>query len=335
MLPLYLLIISCILSFIITFIFSRYYIKLALKHNIFGFDVHKLNKPKVANIGGFVILLGFIFGSGFLYPFLMPPYNYYLITAILVVTLTCIIGIFDDLFELKPLQKIILLIIASIPLVITRLGDTSITIPFIGKVNLWIFYSLVFVPLFVTIYANATNFLAGYNGLEAGLGIITLFYFILISIITKNYIIVILLVPFISALIAFYYYNKYPSKIFIGDSGTLMIGAIIACAGIIGNCELLTIYLCILYLVNFALFVIYTFIYYPITKRKDTHISTVDKNNILTPLYFDKNKKHIQWHKLYFLFEHIFYPCTEKKMVAIFFTIQFVIDGIVLLFFII
>ena len=217
-------------------------------------------------MGGFAIIFGFIFGTAILYPFLNAPYNFFILTATLVVVISAFIGVFDDLIDLSPIKKIILLMTAAIPLIITRLGDYSITIPIFGKVYLGIYFSLIIVPLFVTIFANATNFLAGYNGLESGLGIITIFYYILIGLIIKNYIIVFILTPFLFALIAFYLFNRYPAKIFPGDVTTLSIGAIIASTAIISNTEFIAIFLCMLYLINFGLYCIYTFIYYPITK---------------------------------------------------------------------
>jgi UDP-N-acetylglucosamine--dolichyl-phosphate N-acetylglucosaminephosphotransferase len=328
----YIIIIEAIVAFLITLYFTIKYIKIAKLKDLTGIDVHKVNKPKIPEMGGFAIIFGFIFGTAILYPFLSAPYNFFILTATLVVIISAFIGVFDDLINLSPMKKIILLLIASIPLIITRLGDYSITIPIYGKVYLGIYFSLIIVPLFVTIFANATNFLAGYNGLEAGLGIITIFYYILIGLITKNYIIVFILAPFLFALIAFYLFNKYPAKIFPGDVTTLSIGAIIASTAIISNTEFTAIFLCLLYLINFGLYCIYTFIYYPITKMKESKISSVDKNGILERQYFS-NKK-IQWQKMYFLFEHWFYPCTEKKLVAIFFTIQFVLNGIVLLFYV-
>ena len=196
--------------------------------------------------GVFVLefFFGFLFGIGFAFPF-FAIYHYTLLAAILTVILAAFVGLFDDLFSLKPINKIILLFISAIPLVITRLGDTAITIPFIGHIDLGIFYTIIFIPIFVNVFENMTNFLAGYNGLESGLGIITIFYFIVAATLMKNTFIIILLMPFLFSLIAFYLFNRYPSKVFPGDITTLAIGATIASAAIIGQSELFAILLCL------------------------------------------------------------------------------------------
>lgn len=325
----YVIILEAIIAFCVAFFFLRRYIVLAKSRNYTGKDVHKINKPEIPEMGGFGVIFGFLFGIAFAFPF-FGQYHYLLLAAILTVIIAAFVGLFDDLFTLKPINKIILLFISAIPLVITRLGDTSISLPIIGHINLGIFYSILFVPLFVNVFENMTNFLAGYNGLEAGLGIITLTYFLIASIISKNMFSIILIVPFLFALIAFYFYNKYPARVFPGDITTLSIGAIIASVAIITQNELFAILLCLLYLINFGLYFLFSVIIKPFTKEKETHISNVDSKGILQRQYFLGTKK-LQWQKLYFLFEHIFYPCTEKKLVTIFFLIQFIIDAIVLI----
>jgi UDP-N-acetylglucosamine--dolichyl-phosphate N-acetylglucosaminephosphotransferase len=325
----YIIIVEAIIAFTIAFFFLKRYIHLAKSQGYTGKDVHKVNKPDVPEMGGFGVVFGFLFGVAFAFPF-FAEFHYSLLAAILTVIVAAFIGLFDDLFSLKPINKVILLFISAIPLVITRLGDSSITIPGIGQLNMGILYTIIFVPLFVNVFANMTNFLAGYNGLESGLGIITIFYFILAAILSKNIFILILLVPFLFALIAFYLFNRYPSKVFPGDITTLSIGAIIASAAIIGKAELFAILLCLLYLINFGLYFIFTFFIKPFTKLQETHISHVNSKGILERQYF-KGTKKMQWQKIYYLFEHWFYPCTERKLVTIFLIIQFIINAIVLL----
>ena len=73
------------------------------------------------------------------------------------------------------------------------------------------------------------NFLAGYNGLEASQGIIILSALAFVTYITKNAWLSLIALFMVASLIAFYIFNKYPAKVFPGDSGTLLIGGSIAC----------------------------------------------------------------------------------------------------------
>jgi UDP-N-acetylglucosamine--dolichyl-phosphate N-acetylglucosaminephosphotransferase len=327
----YIIIIEFLIAFIVTFFFTRKYIELAKRKGYVGIDVHKPNKPKIPEMGGFGIVFGFLFGIAIAFPFLGWLNNLYILAAVAAIIITAFVGVFDDLFKLSPLKKIVLLLIASIPLIITKAGATTMNLPFLGIVDLGWFYTLMFIPIIFTIFANMTNFLAGYNGMDVGLGIITIFYFLVSAILLDNTIITILLIPYLGALIAFYYFNKYPAMVFPGDIGSLTIGAIIISAAIIGNAETLAVLLTVLYLINFALYFIFTFF----TNLPDTKISTVDKKGILIPVFFDKNKKKKAWHKMYFLFEHWFHPLTEKGMITIFYIIQFILNALVLIFYVI
>ncbi len=209
-----------------------------------------------------------------------------------------------------------MLFIGAIPLVITKSGDTSIILPIFGSTDIGIIYTLVFLPLFFNVFCNMTNMLAGYNGLEASLGIVTLISYLIVAVILNKTLVIVMIVPFLASLIAFYLFNKYPAKVFPGDIGTLSIGSVIASSAIISGSELIVIILTVLYIINFSMYFIYKFIYPGfLNPSLESSISSVDKNGILERQYFDKQKTKIQWHKLYFLFEHLLYPLTEKEMV--------------------
>jgi UDP-N-acetylglucosamine--dolichyl-phosphate N-acetylglucosaminephosphotransferase len=77
--------------------------------------------------------------------------------------------------------------------------------------------------------------LEGYNGLGSGLGIIVTSTLIVISLISKRTDGLYLLIPLLGVLLGFFYFNKYPSKIFPGDTLMFFQGATIGCAAIIGN----------------------------------------------------------------------------------------------------
>jgi len=322
-------VLEALLAFLITFFFLRKYIPLAKSKGLVGIDVHKPDKPKIPEMGGFGIVFGFLFGIAIAYPFISQSTRLTLLVAVTSVILAAFVGAFDDLINLSIIKKIILIAIASIPLIITKAGESTIAVPFYGQINLLFLYSLIFVPLYFLIVTNATNMLAGYNGLEAGMAIITLSSLSIIALIEHNAIILYIVLPFLGALIAFYLFNKYPAKVFIGDVGTLSIGATLACAAIIGKAQISVLLLMIIYLIHFALYAIYTFIVFQ--RYGDPKISSCDTKEILTPMYFDKEKKKKCWHKLYFLLEHWFYPLTESKLVSILVTAQIILNAIVIL----
>ena len=149
--------------------------------------------------------------------------------------------------------KAIIPLIAALPLMAIKVGDTTMSIPFIGQVDFGILYSLVLVPIGVTVAANAVNMLAGFNGSEVGMGIIAAGSLAIIAYSLGETTALLILLAALGALLATLYYNWYPAKVFVGDTGTLSIGAIIASAVIIGNFETAGVIIIIPYAIDFLI----------------------------------------------------------------------------------
>jgi len=111
----------------------------------------------------------------------------------------------------------------------------------------------VLVPLGITGAANAANMLAGFNGLEVGMGIVIVVSLSIIAYLIGEMTALIILLAALGASLATIYYNWYLAKIFIGDVGTLSIGAIIATAVIIGSFESAGVIIVIPYAVDFLI----------------------------------------------------------------------------------
>lgn len=226
-------------------------------------DMNKYEKPKVAELGGFAVIFGFLFAvlaAVFLHSHLgqFPELSLSaLFAGILTIFLMGFLGIFDDLIGwkkgIRQYQHALIPILAALPLMALSVGSTVITVPFIGFVEFGILYSLIVVPLGVTGASNASNMLAGFNGLEAGLGIINATTMMAIALLLMRIEAVILMIAMIGALIAFMLFNWHPAKIFPGDAVTLMIGAGIASAAVIGNMEKFGVLLYALFFVELFL----------------------------------------------------------------------------------
>lgn len=316
-----------LLSFFVVFILMPYYIEWAYKRKIVNIDYHKYKKPKFANMGGYVVLLGFFLGCFAAFPFVSGFNLYYLIAGCFTILLVGFVGSFDDLFKLNEIQKILLLLIAAVPLMATLSGTSLVTIPFLGPVDIGYFYHFAVIPILILVYSNAVNMLAGYNGLESGLAIITLLFFIFAAILTNTRHILFIIVPLLGSLVGFYFYNAYPARVILGDVGTLSIGAAFATIMILGNIEILGVLLTLIYILNFCLYAIFFFF----VRGKGANISSCDKNGFLIPTVYEKNgKKYPAWYTTYFLMEWLYKgKLTEKKLVRNFFILHFVISIIV------
>ncbi len=248
-------------SFLATFIL----IPLLREAGIVGRDMHKPGRPEVAEMGGLAIVAGFSAGIlmvlgeiSFLH--LFPEVDMVaLLAALATVLLTSLIGLVDDLIGLRQWVKALLPVIAALPLMAVRAGHTWMKVPFIGRVNFWIFYPLVLVPLGVTGAANAVNMLAGFNGLEVGMGLVALGSLAIIAASVHATTSLVLLLAGLGALLGVIYFNWYPARILIGDVGTLSIGALIATAVIIGNFEAAGLIVIIPYALDFLIKAVHGF----------------------------------------------------------------------------
>lgn len=306
-------------SAIITRLVIPWVITASTDRGITAVDAHKKGSPTIPEPGGLAPLLGFIFTilitvfvleyfSEFFSDFFFPDQDVFepLLAGLLSVVIAGLIGFLDDVFKIRWRDKILLGFLPAIPLMALEVGKSTINIwilgpidlkslislPFIGYINL---YSLVVIPLAVNFAFNSFNMLAGFNGLEAGNGTISLTLILILSLILDLPIIALFASSLLGGFLVLLKYNWYPAEIFIGDIGTLTLGTGIIVALIIGNMDRLAVGLFGLHFINFLLFFGYL-----VTHQKEK-IATIDDNgNILAPCpytaywilpYFLKNIK--------------------------------------------
>jgi len=251
---LYLLVI--VFSFGVTFGFSKLIIPRLKRFGFTGRDVNKPDKPEVAEMGGIAITTGFTAGvllAIFFHTFLNAEFQIIPILAgLITIHSLSFIGIVDDLLDIPQYIKAFLPLFAAIPLVaLSAAGSTELTFPLIGSVDFGIFYVIVLVPIGIAVASNLTNMLAGFNGMEAGMGVIIFIAASILAVIHGKPEALLIFVPFLGALLAFLFFNWYPAKAFPGDVGNLTIGATLATGVIIGNMEAAGALLLIPYVVDF------------------------------------------------------------------------------------
>lgn len=257
------LIYLCVLiSFLTTLIFTRKWISKAQEIGLLGYDMNKPGKPKVSEMGGLCVVCGFVLGMlvyiGLMTFYLHNPKSLDLdILAVLCTLLmTCIIGIMDDILGwkkgFKQWQKPIFTLFAALPIMVVNSGHSTMTLPVVGTIDWGILYPLLIVPLGIVGASNAYNMLAGYNGLEAGMGVIILSVLGYVGLVYESDTSVLSLVM-VGALLAFLFFNWYPAKVFPGDTLTYSVGTLVACVAILGNMEKIAVLLFIPYAIDFAL----------------------------------------------------------------------------------
>lgn len=246
-----------IISFLISLWILPGWIKRAHEEKFTGIDIHKREKYPVAEGGGISVITGFIVAL-FLYlaikTFIYHDQSHTIdIFALFgLVLFSAIVGLFDDLLGwkkgLSKKVRLVLILFSAIPLMVLNVGQHTVL-----GINLGILYSLLIIPIAVVGSTTTFNFLAGYNGLESSQGILILAALSVANFITGNWWLALISGAYVTALLAFFLFNKYPAKVFPGDILTYPTGAIIAGIAIIGNIEKFALIIFIPYILEVIL----------------------------------------------------------------------------------
>jgi UDP-N-acetylglucosamine--dolichyl-phosphate N-acetylglucosaminephosphotransferase len=244
-----LLSLAVVISFLVTYFGLRSWIIKCKKVNLVWEDMNKFGKPKnVAGSGGIVVLIGFLLGA-LVYvairTFLtgrLDIVTLNIFSLLTVITIAGITGLVDDFLGwhkggLSAKVRILLAFIAAIPLIVINAGESTIALPFFGSVNLGLIYPLILIPVGIAATTTVYNFLAGFNGLEAGLGVLVIGFLSYVSFVTGSAWLALVGVCMIVSLLAFWIFNKTPAKVFPGDVLTYSVGALIGTMAILGNFE--------------------------------------------------------------------------------------------------
>ncbi len=219
-------------AFLMTFLVLPWLIPKMKARGIVGRDLNKPNRPEVAEMGGIAVVIGFFAGVSMLLALDGVTDLMLLNVSLAVVLGAAFVGMIDDLFELQQRQKAFFPFLLALPLGAAL--DPVVFVPYLGNIDFSVLMILA-APFAITCAANAGNMLEGFNGLGAGLGIIMSSTLVVLALHHDRLDGVYLLVPLIGGLLAFLWYNKFPSRIFPGDVLMLFMGATIAVSGMISQ----------------------------------------------------------------------------------------------------
>jgi UDP-N-acetylglucosamine--dolichyl-phosphate N-acetylglucosaminephosphotransferase len=246
---------------------------------ISGIDIHKLDRPIRAEMGGLSIMVGFIGGISLMLIF-SAPISGIILAGIVTIILSFCIGVYDDISPMRQRYKPLLIGLVTVPMILTYGPSGSLWLPIIGEIQLGLLYPFALIPLAVISSSNFANMLAGFNGLEAGIGVIGLSTLSFLSFVTGQLEVGVLALILTSAFVAFLKYNWYPAKIFPGDSGTLLYGASIAVIGILGKLEFAAIIISIPAALDFTLKMLHR---RPFGQRREYGDTRINSEGILEP----------------------------------------------------
>ena len=221
------------LSFATTYIMVPLFNQYMHSIGVVGADIMKKEKKPIADMGGPGVITGFLLGVFFyigLEIFITKRLEglIYILACLCTVLIISMIGILDTLTalskkregagEFEQYKKIgiprwlyfFVPLPAAVPLMALNAGVSKLTLPFLGRIDFGVAYPLLLVPIAVLCCSNATNFLAGFNGLEAGVGSVALFSLGVYAFRQGQLNAAMIAFCFVFALLAFLRYNWYP-----------------------------------------------------------------------------------------------------------------------------
>lgn len=287
------------IAFVITFIAVRFLMWYMTECGVTTRDINKAKKPIVPSSLGLATAFGFavgmlvyIFGSSF--NFYVPVASLdYLFATVLAVLLVSFVGFLDDVnvkakakrttgmvdtrVGLKQWQKPLLTLMGAIPLMAINAGTAVIAIPFVGMVNFGILYPLLIVPLAIIFGANSFNLLGGFNGIQTGMALVATFGMFLYALMSNAYTGLLLSSILLSALLAMFVFDFYPSRMYGGDSFSYFAGTALVAIMVVGNMESFGVIIFIPWIVEFFLH---------LRRRFDvTDLGTLQRDGTMKPPY--------------------------------------------------
>ena len=216
------IIISAFLAFIITYFAIPVIIQIAKSKKLFDEpDERKVHKAVIPTLGGLGIFAGFIFATLMGAPD-SPELKYFAAATIVIFFL----GLKDDILILSANKKFIGQLIAAF--IIMHFGNIYINNMhgFLG-IDTIPYYASIFLTIFtIIVITNAFNLIDGIDGLAGSLGFITTLIFGAYFYFANELTYAVIAISLSTAILAFLIYNFSPAKIFMGDTGSLIIGLI-------------------------------------------------------------------------------------------------------------
>ncbi|KRL67918.1 phospho-N-acetylmuramoyl-pentapeptide-transferase [Companilactobacillus versmoldensis] len=199
-------------------------------------------KSGTPTMGGLLIIIAMAISNIWVGAWLNQMTHALVITTLVIVLFGCI-GFIDDFIKvfkkrnlgLKALQKLILQIVVAVIFLSVYIGDSmpmNFSISNLFSVNSKIIFVL-FTIFWLVGFSNATNLTDGIDGLLGGLGAISYLTYAIIALNQNRTDIAIVCFSFVGGLLAFLIFNHKPAKIFMGDVGSLALGAGLAAISIL------------------------------------------------------------------------------------------------------
>lgn len=184
------------------------------------------HSKRTPTLGGIAFFYTLVFALFFLRSWAQFGEAIYLMPGL---TILLIVGLKDDLVVLSPYTKLVAQLVAILFIIVNPSFEIQSLNGFLGIHEIPIYAYYVIAAFMMITVINAYNLIDGIDGLAAAVGIVILMIYTAIFYVTKEYFYALLCLTLNGSLIAFLSFNLSSSKkIFMGDTGSLMVGFIIS-----------------------------------------------------------------------------------------------------------
>ncbi len=195
-------------------------------------DGRRMHDHPIPRQGGLAIFLGFLVAV-VLFADLDRQVQGILLGSVIIVT----VGAIDDIVPLPALLKFFIQILAAVVAVAFGVRFEFIVNPFFWSDAAYINFGAWSIP--ITIFwivgiTNSINLIDGLDGLACGVSAISSLTFLVITIVLEQVNVAVLLAALLGACLGFIPYNFNPAKIFMGDTGALLLGYVLSTISVIG-----------------------------------------------------------------------------------------------------
>jgi len=237
--PTYIIILAGLVSLVVCLIMTPVIIRFATKRGVVDKpDERKCHPYPIPQLGGTAVVSGIIAAVFVCFPFLpkeIRPDEIYAVMGIsLGACLSFIIGLFDDLFGLKPGRKFIFQVCVAAGTILFGVKIAFLTGILTDYIYLSRTLAVLITIIWVTGLMNAINLIDGLDGLASGITAIAALAFMILGIAQGQVAAALLAAALLGASLGFIPFNWHPAKIFLGDAGALIMGYMLATISILG-----------------------------------------------------------------------------------------------------
>ena len=228
------IILAILAAFVISFAATP--IVKSFAHRVGAMDVPKderrVHTYPIPRLGGLAIFLGFIL-SVVLFADISCQVQGILLGSVVIV----IVGVIDDIVPLSAIIKLVVQIIAALVAVFHGVVIEVLSNPVVFSSSDYIRFGFMSIPvtvIWIVAITNSVNLIDGLDGLAVGVSTISSVTMLIIALVVSDINVAVIMSALAGACLGFLPYNLNPAKIFMGDTGALLLGYILATVSILG-----------------------------------------------------------------------------------------------------